>query len=219
MTTEWELQVQLTRRWAADGAVVLERRHLLVAWEVMAPSWGINDSRGRWNEPSVDFLLIDASGQLRALELKRTLATAQQAHAAGVQVTHRALRLSRTFSVERLRIAHDECWSGRHARLAANEQPTSIEERFGQFFGTSAPDWQQRLTIERLVGAPAVGTDAATALTQMSTLGRQELLELCQDQKRIGSRGLIEGRRLAEAMETAGFTFDEPIGAVTVPND
>ena len=71
--TEWELQIALTRRWAGEGANVAGRRHMLVAWEVMAPSYEINDYR-RFGEPAIDFLLVDEDGQLRAVEVK-TLAS------------------------------------------------------------------------------------------------------------------------------------------------
>ena len=50
---EWKLQKELTARWAEEG-IDLAGEHLsLVAWEVMLPSWHINDAHGRWvNRPS-----------------------------------------------------------------------------------------------------------------------------------------------------------------------
>ncbi|KJS02787.1 MAG: hypothetical protein VR65_03785 [Desulfobulbaceae bacterium BRH_c16a] len=66
MMTEWELQCRLTERWAADGLRINGRLHFLAAWEVMSPSWRINDSRRYWSEPSIDFLVADECLNLTA---------------------------------------------------------------------------------------------------------------------------------------------------------
>lgn len=69
--TEWQLQSLSTQRWVREGVDLDGERLLLFAWEVMTPSWQINDAQRYWNEPSIDFLCLDEQGRLVAIELKR----------------------------------------------------------------------------------------------------------------------------------------------------
>ena len=70
---EWALQEDLTRTWASGGLQIGGRSYCLLAWEVMTPSWDINYYLGRWNEPSVDFIVADFRGRLACIELKRAV--------------------------------------------------------------------------------------------------------------------------------------------------
>ncbi len=60
---------QLTSAWIQDGMSIGGRRVFLAAWEVMTPSWRINDSKRHWGEPAIDLLGIAANGDLVAIEL------------------------------------------------------------------------------------------------------------------------------------------------------
>src|SRR5688500_9458002 len=93
-STEWRLEDAQTKLWTGgiqmpDGEVLQ-----LIAWEVMAPSWRINDAHGAWGEPAVDFLAVDESGRPVVIELKRRLTAPVPVWRAVCQVTHGALALA-----------------------------------------------------------------------------------------------------------------------------
>lgn len=115
--TEWVLQAELTRRWATNGACVDGVRCMLVAWEVMLPSWRINDSSRHWNEPSLDFLLADEDFNLVVMELKRAVPGVVPAWRVLSQVTHRSLLILETATADLIESSWRDCWSGQHGRV------------------------------------------------------------------------------------------------------
>jgi hypothetical protein len=215
--TEWELQVSLTRRWAAKGADVNGRPHMLVAWEVMAPSFGINDSR-RFGEPAVDFLLVDEDGLLRAAEVKPSLPPSE-ARRAALQVTRLALLLHANFAVESLMRAHDACWSGAYGRLPTDRQPATMSDRFTAFFGRPL-SWPRLLQpIERVIGAWSSSPSSPDVLAGLSAMGETELRELCAGTRRWDQRGQRLCRRLLDDLEAYGLPFREPIELLLLPRE
>ena len=72
--TEWELQNHLTKKWRKNNFFHNGTEYILVCWELMFPSWDINDKRAKWNEISIDFILysIDLK-QFLCVELKNNL--------------------------------------------------------------------------------------------------------------------------------------------------
>ncbi|MCA1702056.1 MAG: hypothetical protein LC808_01805 [Actinobacteria bacterium] len=99
---EWKLQDALTETWARDGLSVNGERLFLAAREVMT-DWRINDRLRHFNLPSIDFLFLDAQGQMLALELKPKIATPRDAWSVLCQVTHRAVELKRNFAACKLK--------------------------------------------------------------------------------------------------------------------
>jgi hypothetical protein len=67
---EWELQDQLTLQWIEKPLLFNGIEYFVVAWELMFPSWGINNNKKKWNEPSVDFILFDGKETFLCLELE-----------------------------------------------------------------------------------------------------------------------------------------------------
>lgn len=65
---EWDLQRVLTKQWTECGLAIDGQRQMLVAWEVMFSSWLINDPEQHFNEPSLDFLVVDERGRLTVIE-------------------------------------------------------------------------------------------------------------------------------------------------------
>ena len=47
--TEWELQDQLTLQWIKEPLTFQGKPYYLVAWELMFPSWGINNKKKKWS--------------------------------------------------------------------------------------------------------------------------------------------------------------------------
>ena len=70
--TEWELQELLTPLWMERGIDLAGEQLVLVAWEVMLPSWKINDPSETWL-PSIDFVALDSDARLVAIELKTSI--------------------------------------------------------------------------------------------------------------------------------------------------
>jgi hypothetical protein len=70
---EWQLQDHLTTTWLQSPPIIDGRKFHLVAWELMFPSWGINDKKRKWNEVSVDFILFDSKQTFLCLELKNEI--------------------------------------------------------------------------------------------------------------------------------------------------
>jgi hypothetical protein len=116
--TEHEMQMALTDKWADEG-IALETGEVLrlVAWEVMAPSWMVNDASRRWGEPAADFLATDDANNLVAIELKPRLTAPRTVWRAACQVTHIALALAQSVSASSLRRVRQACLSGVHGRV------------------------------------------------------------------------------------------------------
>ncbi|MDC0359174.1 hypothetical protein OAM92_00420 [Acidimicrobiales bacterium] len=155
---EFQLQELLTPRWLADGIQLGDERLMLVAWEVMLPSWDINDSTKRWNEPSIDFLGLDESGRLAAIELKMVVPGRKPAWAVLCQLTHRAVGLSRSFTPDLLAGAYAACRGGGHGRGVGQESLAgSLPELAQEFFEHDSPVPIDGQPMRRIVAATEFG--------------------------------------------------------------
>ena len=199
---EWQLQTLLTEKWAADGVVVNGSLHLLVAWEVMAPSWRINDASEYWSEPSIDFLVADKTGSLAAIELKMAVPGVKPAWRALCQVAHRAVLLRRTFSLEALESAYVGAHSGRHGRVSA-PSGLSLAETHRRFFDLEQPVPIRSEEMRRIVAATAFGPSFEGVLKHFNGLSASDLTPVLEE------RGLLrdsptnrEPRRLVDISPT-----------------
>ncbi len=151
--TEWQLQDALTKPWSTNGVQHGDERLMLVAWEVMFPSWKINDAHHKFNEPSIDFIAIDTVGRLVAIELKLVISGAKPAWAVLCQVSHRAVLIERTVEAPLLCCAHDTCMSGGAGRVVATPPSAPLWERHAKFFGLSVPLTAWSYGVRRIVAA------------------------------------------------------------------
>ena len=215
--TEWQLQERLTARWVRDGVEVDGERHMLVAWEVMAPSWGINDSRGFFGEPSVDFLAADRSGRLLAVELKLAIRGTRPAWRALCQVTHRAMRLAQTFSLDGLERAYLEAAGGLHGRVGRQAVP-SLAERHRQFFGlNSRPDFGVG-GFGRAVAALEFGPSWGLVLSEFNALAWPDLMTRLSEQGEFEpGRSHKEPLRLRDLAEPTRGQLAGPIVTMPIP--
>jgi hypothetical protein len=109
---EWQLQDHLSKRFRAEGFRHDGVTYDLVCWELMFPSWGINDNRFRWNEVSVDFIFwSEAMNQILVTELKNHITQPRQMCSAYCQVLHRTTLFTQQYHPEKLQAAHEECMS------------------------------------------------------------------------------------------------------------
>ena len=71
---EWQLQDYLTKKWRKENLVFEGSDYRLVCWELMFPSWEINDNRAKWNETSIDFIFYSIElAEFLCIELKNII--------------------------------------------------------------------------------------------------------------------------------------------------
>jgi hypothetical protein len=175
--TEHQLQKRLTQEWLSDGVQLGSERLFLAAWEVM-DNYGINSAQHGFGRPAIDFLLLDRSGRLVAVELKMQVQTALDSWAVLCQVTHRAHLLAAAFSPERLRSAYELCHSGQRGRVDLRSDVEDLEQAHARFFGSSPLAPMPGTPIRRVVAAPVFGGSWPTILEQFSTGSREAVGQL-----------------------------------------
>jgi hypothetical protein len=116
---EHQLQTQLTARWIDSGVQIGSESFTLVAWEVMLPSWRVNDAQPGFGQPAIDFLGVDGDGGLMAIELKMRIGGLKATLRAACQVSHTAALIDQTKSRQNVEQAHLGCFSGNHGRTPA----------------------------------------------------------------------------------------------------
>jgi hypothetical protein len=172
--TEHQLQKRLTQEWANNGVPSGSERLFLAAWEVM-DNYRINSAQHGFGRPAIDFLLLDRSGRLVAVELKMQVQTALDSWAVLCQVTHRAHLLAAAFSPERLRSAYELCHSGQRGRVDLRSDVEDLEQAHARFFGVSPLPKLPGVPIRRVVAAPVFGASWPTILEQFSAGPREAL--------------------------------------------
>lgn len=203
--TEWALQERLTRIWVLDGLTIGDERYLLAAWEVMVPSWRINDAAKYWSEPSIDFLFLDRAGGLLAVELKPSITGIKPGWRALCQVTHRAVRLVQTFAPDLLEAAHATAYSGFHGRVATERGRMPLWERHQMFFDLAQPARPIGAPVARAVAATAFGPGWAGVLAEFNSLSWPELIvRLGELGELVDSVSTREPRRVAALKEMVG---------------
>ena len=76
---EWELQDHLSTKWRAGNFIFNDFEYQLVCWELMFPSWLINNNKSKWNEVSIDFILYSTElSQFLCVELKNKISGKQK---------------------------------------------------------------------------------------------------------------------------------------------
>jgi hypothetical protein len=173
--TEWELQLALTPRWVRDGVFINGERLLVVGWEVMSPSWQMNEASKYWSEPSIDFLAADSTGHLVAIELKRKVPGVRPAWRVLCQVTHRAVCLSRTRTSALLEQIHKICLTSVRSGLGDDEVST-LTDRHQQFFRLERPIHIGDGGIRRVVAAAAFGPSWPNVLAEFNALAWPDVI-------------------------------------------
>ena len=212
---EWQLQKLLTRRWSVDGITLADEEvAFLAAWEVMTLSWLINDARKKWNEPSIDFLAIDCSGSLVAIELKRSVDGSLPAWRVLCQVTHRAVELANSFSRERLDSAFRACASGDHGRVAPRDG--SLRSELHRFYGRDVNPTPR--AMRRAVAATRWSRHWAGIVDEFNELPAADLPD------RLDALGLLDGTPKNREAERLASVSDlrtdlQPVQFLTIGSD
>lgn len=206
--TEWSLQQELTKEWAISGTQVDGVHCMLVAWEVMLPSWRINDSRVHWNEPSLDFLLADEAMNLVVVELKREVLGVVPAWRVLAQVTHRSLLVVDTMTEALIEQAWQSCWSGQHGRLP-KQDVGSFREAHQAFFKLPAETIPFN-AVRRAVAALRFGPNWPEILRVFNESGHGRLGEELETM--ASPKGATEIRRLIGLRKAL---FEQSLGPVS----
>jgi hypothetical protein len=162
---EHQLQKLLTQEWVRDGVRLGSERLFLAAWEVM-DDYRINSAEHGFGRPAIDFLLLDRSGRLVAVELKMRLSTPRDCWAVLCQVTHRAHLLAAAFTPERLSSAYELCHSGQRGRLNQRLDVEDLDKAHARFFRSRPLATLPAVPIRRVVAAPVFGASWPTILEQ-----------------------------------------------------
>ncbi len=219
MVNEWVLQQELTKRWLDRGIGLADEDLLLVAWELMVPSWAINDALMRWNEPSIDFLAMDKAGRLVAIELKVAVPGRKPAWAVLCQVTHRAVCISRTAAPELVERAHEECLRGDHGRSEVSSgEVASLSSRFRELFGADlhqpAPSGRG---IRRVVAATSFGPSFEAIRRRFDQIPLANVVEdLSAGNPGSKSQAARECRRLGGILPISAFELATPVETLIV---
>ena len=200
---EWQLQKSLTSRWLEDGVRVGRQRYFLLAWEVMVPSWRINDASTYWAEPSIDFLVADEDGQLAAIELKTSIHGVKPVWRALCQVTHRAIELERTVSQDRLEGVFTAAHSGRHGRTDGQHRSHGVWETHRQFFGRENPLALTERPVKRIVAATELGTRFQDEVDRFNSFTSSDLRVALEDEGLLnGAKANREAERLLAVLDS-----------------
>lgn len=125
---EWELQHKLSKKYRKEKFILEQNKYDLVLWELMFPSWKINDNRGKWNEPSIDFIFYsEKKSEFLCIELKNRILGHKNLLTAFYQATHRTILFIEQYSVFKIEKARDFCFSNAIlARGGINEKLKKI---------------------------------------------------------------------------------------------
>lgn len=184
--TEHHLQVELTRLWAREGIPAgTSDRIMLLGWEVMLPSWRINDASLHWSEPSADFIGIDRLGHLVIVELKLNLRGFKPVLDAANQLTAAALLCERSAKQEGVLAMLAALSRGHNDRGIPVEGPqgiTGVFKSHQRYFSLRRP-------LERL----ATGTQRVLAVRQPGPGLASKVLGLRTPNVAADLDGLYEG--------------------------
>ena len=171
--TEHHLQAELARRWAMEGIPGGPcERTMLLGWEVMLPSWRINDARLHWNEPSADFVGIDCLGHLVIIELKVDLRGVKRVLDAASQLTAAALLCERSAKQDGVRSMLAALSLGHNDRGIRIEQPESMTEllaRHQRFFHLRHPLESIATGTQRVLAVRQPGPGLASKVLGLRT--------------------------------------------------
>ena len=160
---EWDLQHYLTKLWRKEYLLYNNSKYHLVCWELMFPSWQINDNRGKWNEVSIDFILYSEElAEFLCVELKNHIKGNKDLLSAYRQATQRTIHFTKQYDTEKLKKAREIChkspMNGRGVSLTADDISYS-----------SNP------SIKRILMANSFQSNASGRIDYFNRLNRKEL--------------------------------------------
>ena len=193
---EWQLQEVLPSRWLTEGVVINHEPHFLAGWEVMT-NWQRNDAHGRFDLPSADFVLLDKQGRLVVLELKMTIRSPGDCLRALCQVTHMAVRLAESFTLDKLAELSADCRSGPSTR-SESDPIGLLRGAHTKFFSLSAPAPLSGAEVRCAVAACEFGPRWPSMVEFFTTTRTAVLRAHLESHYRVDARGNLAMRRYLE---------------------
>jgi len=161
---EWELQHYLTKKWRKENLYYNGFEYHLVCWELMFPSWEINDKRTKWNEISIDFILYSIElSEFLCVELKNILKGKKNLLSAYCQATQRTIHFIEQYNVKKLNRARKLCHT------------SSINERGGINSKIDEIKFSKKPSIKRVLMAKSFPSNASDFIDYLNILNRNEL--------------------------------------------
>ena len=161
---EWELQHYLTKKWRKDNLYYNGFDYHLVCWELMFPSWDINDNRTKWNEISIDFILYSTElNEFLCVELKNIIKGKKNLLSAYCQATQRTINFIEQYDVKKLNRARKLC------------HISSINERGGVEPTIDEIKFSKKPVIKRVLMAKSFQSNASEFIDYLNSLNRSEL--------------------------------------------
>lgn len=196
---EHELQRRLTPIWTRKGLGIGGRHCFLLAWEMMFPSWRVNDNKKEFNQRSIDFVFADEAGALYAVEVKTVVQSPANAWNVLAQVTDRAALMHSSRAFEKLQVAFVLC----RTHPARNPDGVTTEgldllEHHRAFYGLErllAPEAFLVGPVRRAVAARGFGPTWNEVLERFLSESEEQILAHCATYK-LATRGNMEMKRL-----------------------
>jgi len=108
---EWELQEILSSNWRQKNLEYNSDEFRLICWELMFPSWSINDNKRKWNEISIDFIFYSEKTETFICgELKNKIKGRKNLLSAYCQTVQRSIRFIQQYSPSKMNKAMKECF-------------------------------------------------------------------------------------------------------------
>ena len=109
---EWDLQNLLSKYWRKNDLLFQSNYFKLICWELMFPSWSINDNKRKWNETSIDFIFYSQESKTFICgELKNVIRGRKELLSAYCQTIQRSMKFISQYSSKKMNSAMKECFS------------------------------------------------------------------------------------------------------------
>ena len=161
---EWELQHYLTKKWRKENLYYNSIKYRLICWELMFPSWDINDNKTKWNEISTDFIFYSIElSELLCVELKNIIKGKKNLLSAYCQTTHRTIHFTEQYDSKKLNRARNQCFL------------TSIKERGGVESTIDDIKFSINPSIKRVLMAKSFQSNTSEYIDYLNSLSRSEV--------------------------------------------
>ncbi len=108
---EWQLQHELSKKFREEKFLFENCEYNLVLWELMFPSWEINDNRKKWDEPSIDFIFYsEEKNEFLCVELKDQIKGKKNLLSAYYQTTQRTILFTKQYKKNKMIQARNLCF-------------------------------------------------------------------------------------------------------------
>lgn len=171
---EWELQHCLTQSWRQSSKIMISGLSCrLLCWELMFPSWKINDNRAKWNECSIDFIFLTEDYRIVCFELKNKIKGKKNLLSAFCQISHRSLNFISGFNREKLYKSCIDC------------RKDAILERsvVNDVFDLDIESIPENPKVISVIGAVDFPDDSNELINHWSSLDHADIVNICNRYK------------------------------------